>query len=362
MKTLLKAFQCLAVFYTLTLLSCLAPPAAQAEDYTYITNNGTIMIMRYTGPGGDVTIPSTITGLLVTTIGPYAFDGCRTLTSVTIPDTVTSLAYDAFAACSSLTNVTIGAGVTNIGQGAFDHCSSLATVNIPNSVATIGFYAFSGCINLNHVTIGNGVKTIDSSAFSDCARLTQVTIPDSVTRIGLGAFGRCFGLTAATIGNGVTTIENSAFAFCTSLTNVTIGNALTNIGIYAFSYCTNLTGAYFKGNAVTPDSSVFFGPSQSTVYYLPGTTNWGSTFGGRPTALWRPQLQSPDASFGVLTNHFGFNIAWASGMNIAVDSCTNLAAPDWVPLQTNTLTADTLYFSDPDWADHPRRFYRVRWP
>ncbi len=119
-----------------------------------------------------------------------------------------------------------------------------------------------------------------------------------------------------------------------------------------------LAAVYFKGDAPSLGTAVFSGSTNATVYYLPDTTAWVSMFGGLPTALWRPQLQAPNAS----TNTFGFNIAWASGMNIAVDACTNLATPDWFPLRTNTLTADTLYFSDPDWADHPRRFYRVRWP
>jgi hypothetical protein len=73
-------------------------------------------------------------------------------------------------------------------------------------------------------------------------------------------------------------------------------------------------------------------------------------------------MQTGDASFGVRTNQFGFNISWASGMVVAVDACTDLANPVWTPLQTNTLTSDTLYFSDPQWTNYPDRFYRLRWP
>ena len=62
------------------------------------------------------------------------------------------------------------------------------------------------------------------------------------------------------------------------------------------------------------------------------------------------------------TNELGFNIAWASSMTVAVEACTNLANPVWSPLETNTLTSDTLYFCDPDWTNHPARFHRVRWP
>ena len=107
---------------------------------------------------------------------------------------------------------------------------------------------------------------------------------------------------------------------------------------------------------------MFNGDNNATVYYLPGTTNWGPTFGGRPTALWKPQVQSSDASFGVRTNQFGFNITWASGRVIVVEACTNLANHIWSPVGTNTLTGGSCCFSDPAWTNYPARFYRVRWP
>ena len=78
--------------------------------------------------------------------------------------------------------------------------------------------------------------------------------------------------------------------------------------------------------------------------------------------MWKPQIQTSDDSFGVRTNQFGFNISWASGMVVAVDGCTNFTSPVWTPLQTNTLTADTMYFSDSQWRNFPNRFYRLRWP
>ena len=104
----------------------------------------------------------------------------------------------------------------------------------------------------------------------------------------------------------------------------------------------------------------------ATVYYLPGTTNWGTTFGGRPTVLWNPQAQS-DASFGVRANQFGFNIIGSSNLVIVVEACTNFTNPVWQPVQTNTLntfvgTNGSAYFSDPAWTNYPGRFYRFRSP
>ena len=100
----------------------------------------------------------------------------------------------------------------------------------------------------------------------------------------------------------------------------------------------------------------------ATVYYLPGTTGWGPTSGGRPTALWKPQFQANDISFGVRTNRFGFNITWASGRIVVVEACTDLAQPLWFPLGTNTLTDGSSYSSDPQWVNYPARFYRLRSP
>ena len=150
----------------------------------------------------------------------------------------------------------------------------------------------------------------------------------------------------------------------TSLTSVTIPNSVTNIGSYAFAHCTSLNGVYFQGNAPSVGSSVFDGDNNATVYYLPGTTGWENfaQLTGLPTVLWNPQVQTSDASFGVRTNQFGFNITGTSNLVIVVEACTNLANPIWSPVGTNTLTGGSSYFSDPQWTNYPARFYRLRSP
>jgi hypothetical protein len=103
----------------------------------------------------------------------------------------------------------------------------------------------------------------------------------------------------------------------------------------------------------------------ATVYYLPGTTGWGTTFGGRQTALWllpNPLILNNGPSFGVQTNGFGFIISWATNISVVVEACTNLATPIWSPAGTNTLTGGSSYFRDPEWTNYPRRFYRLRSP
>jgi hypothetical protein len=212
-------------------------------------------------------------------------------------------------------------------------------------------------------TINKGTITITKYTGSGGA----VTIPDTinglpVTSIGYGAFYRCTSLTSVTIPDNVTSIGNNAFYHCTSLINVTIGNSVTSIGNNAFDKCTSLTGVFFQGNAPSIGSSVFSGDNSTTVYYLPGTTGWSSSFAGCPTALWNPRAQTGDGRFGIRTNRFGFNITGTANIPIVVEACTNLVHPVWVPLLSCTLTNGSLYFSDPAWTNYPRRFYHLRSP
>ncbi len=369
----------------------------QAEDYLYETNNGTINIRFYIGPGGDVVIPGIITGLPVTSIGVQAFAGCTNLTNVTIPNSVTSIGDWAFLNCASLTSVTIPNSVTSIGFRAFSDCSSLTSVTIPNSVTNIGSGAFSGCTSLTSVSIPNSVVSIGDWPFSSCTCLTAIEvdpanpsysslngvlfnksqtlllqcpggkagyiIPNSVTTIENGAFEGCTSLTSIVIPDSITGIGLCSFRECTSLTSVTIPNSVTSIEYGAFYYCASLTGVYFKGNAPTVDLSTFEGATNAIIYYLPATTGWSTTFEGRPTAAWvlpYPVILTTAPNFGIQTNQFGFRISWATNAFVVVEACTNLAIAVWSPVSVNTLTEGWTYFSDAEWTNYPSRFYRVR--
>jgi hypothetical protein len=288
-------------------------PAVGRAQFNYTTQNGGVTITGYTGPGGAVVIPATINSLPVTSIGDSAFDFATNVTSVTMPDSI-----------------------TNIAEYAFYDCLALAAVTIPNSVISIGGSAFAYCDSLTVAAIPTNVTSIADYAFFSCGSLTNVAIPGGVTSIG-----------------------DSAFAYCGSLGSVMIPGSVTNIVEYAFYSCGGLSGVYFGGNASAPGSSVFTSDARATVYYLPGTSGWASTFGGRPTALWVPQVQNNGASFGVRTNRFGFNILWASGETVVVEACTNPANPVWSRIQTNTISGGSAYFSDAKWTNFPGRFYRV---
>ncbi|MDO5295216.1 MAG: leucine-rich repeat protein [bacterium] len=120
----------------------------------------------------------------ITAVRAALFSGCSGLTSVTIPEGVTSIGRGAFNECYNLTSVTIPEGVTSIGRGAFNECYNLTSVTIPDTVTSIGSFAFNFCESLTSVTIPEGVLDIGSTAFYGCSGLTSVTIPNSVTSIG----------------------------------------------------------------------------------------------------------------------------------------------------------------------------------
>ncbi|MDE6033207.1 MAG: leucine-rich repeat domain-containing protein [Muribaculaceae bacterium] len=164
---------------------------------------------------------------------------CSSLTSITIPNSVTEIGGTAFSNCTKLTSVTIPNSVTVIGYGAFYGCSSLTAVIIPNSVTEISGL-FEGCSLLTSVTIPNSVTEIGRSTFSGCSSLPTVDIPNSVTKIGDRAFEDCSSLTCISIPDLVTEIDNYVFSGCTSLTSVTIGNSVNKIGEKAFYNCRNL--------------------------------------------------------------------------------------------------------------------------
>ena len=204
-------------------------------------------------------------------IGESAFFGCTSLTSVIIPNSVTSFGENAFGQCWKLSSINFPESLTSIGKYAFWHCESLTSVTIPRYVTYIGITAFSGCIELTSIdvdarnyyfdsrtdcnaiidsytstliagckntVIPNTITTIAYYALHSYPSAT-ITIPNSITTIEEGAFQNSR-LTSITLPNSVTSIGQSAFANCESLKSVYIGNSVESIGIYAFRNCGNL--------------------------------------------------------------------------------------------------------------------------
>ena len=130
--------------------------------------------------------------------------------------------------CSSLTSVNIPEGVTSIGERAFYNCRSLTSVNIPKGVTSIGFRAFLSCSCLTSVNIPEGVTSISGEAFSGCA-ISNIRIPNSVTSIGEAAFKNCTDLYSISLSSQMTSIESETFAGCKNLRSLNIPSSITRI-------------------------------------------------------------------------------------------------------------------------------------
>lgn len=341
----------------LCLMLLLLLPAQARAQFTFTTNNGAITITGYSGPGGVVTVPSTINGLPVTGIGDRAFRLCTNVTSATMPTGITNIGGYAFAGCSGLRSVSIPNSVTDIGYDAFGGCTRLTQVTVPNSVVRIQVYAFSYCSSLTNVVISYGVITIGDKAFSGCP-LTSVTIPSSVSSIGgqafedcpallainvdsanayyasldgvlfdksqrvliqcpggkagsytippnvrsIGnyAFASCANVASVTIPGTVFSIGNCAFIWCGSLTNVTISNGVTSIGYDAFEVCINLT------NVIIPKSVTTI-----HTYAFANCTNLRSVyFEGNPPSAIRTFFQGPNPTIYCLPGTTGWDTAF----------------------------------------------------
>jgi hypothetical protein len=189
--------------------------------FTWTTNDGTISITGYTCSDGAVVIPSTITGLPVNGIGAGAFAQNTNLTSISIPDGVTSIGDDAFY-WTKISSIAIPDSVTNIGEGAFYACFGLSAVTIPARVVTIGIEAFGGCLGLMAITVDsqNPFYSSANGVLLDKSQTTLVEFP-----AGLGG--------NYTIPNNITDIGEGAF-YSGSLSSVTIPSSVTNVGEYAF--------------------------------------------------------------------------------------------------------------------------------
>ncbi len=303
-----KLLLCLAL-----VLSALA--ASAKPEFIFVTNSdNTITITGCTG-SGPVIVPDTINGLRVTSIGARAFWAHPTVTSVIIPDSVTKIGDGAFSAVDShsgLTNIVVGNGVKSIGRGAFQFCEKLSVIKIPSQVTSIGIAAFGGCFGLKEIIVNTNnaaYSSVDGVLFDKnrtvliqfpAGKAGDCVIPEGVTNIAHFALWNCPHLTSVTIPEGITSIGDEEFVACSMLTTVIIPASVTNIGQDAFNSCVSMKGIYFRGNA--PDygeygrggrANVLGGLDTGTVYYLAGATGWGTNFGGRPTVLWKPQIQKP---------------------------------------------------------------------
>ncbi len=271
---------------------------------------------------GNVVIPPTVTTggktYNVTTIGTGAFSG-SSISSVSIPSSVTNIDNSAFGDCTNLTSITIPQSVETIDAWAFCGCTSLSTVTFEGSfycatgdiynifdsscpITTINvpdlntwlnikwntglqdvhlsYHLYINGVEVKDLVIPAGTKSIGRSAFQGCVGLTSVTIPESVETIGIGAFQYCDGLPSITIPSSVTSIGSRAFSGCNALSSITIPKSVTSIGREdTFRDCAGLKSITIEGSDFFLGASAFLGCSKLTDVYFTGLVDDGFIIG-----------------------------------------------------------------------------------
>lgn len=290
------------------------------NDFVIVGNN---ILIKYKGNQQNATIPNTVTrigssafyrsGITtviipdgVTSIGQWAFGDCEALTQIIIPSSVTNIEDSAFDNTPWLNNypndfviegsnilikykgnqqnVTIPSSVTALAGGAFYGYSSLENVVLSDDITSIGDWAFSFCSSLSQIIIPNKVERIGHMAFSGCSSLTQIIIPDSVTSIGRRTFSDCSGLTQIRLPNNLKSIGDGVFTGCSGLTEVTIPDKVEIIGNSAFYNCRGLVKITIPYSVLKIGAMAFSECSSLTSINIPSSVTsigggafWGCT-------------------------------------------------------------------------------------
>lgn len=215
----------------------------------------------------SITIPNGITS-----ISSFTFGDCLSLSSITLPDEVTSIGASAFQNCYNLSSIIIPNGVTSINDYTFQNCYTLSSITIPDGVTEIGTYAFQSCYALSSIIIPNGVTNIKSYTFQYCRTLSSITIPDGVTKINAYAFQYCYNLSSIIIPDGVTSIGSNAFQYCRTLSSIKISDGITGIGSYTFTDCLSLSSITIPDKMKTIGASAFQNCYGMAQYHITSTT------------------------------------------------------------------------------------------
>lgn len=274
----------------------------QVGDFIIDTAKGSIV--KYVGTAEDVVFPSsfehegrtypvtliepgaiknnTVKNLTIaegiTDIADSAFEECRSLTSVTIPDSCKKIGDRAFRVCKKMSELHLGNGVKSIGVFAFDYCESLVSLKIPDSCEEIRNKAFDDCTNLHNLDLGRGLRKIGAGAFEWCESLETVVIPDTCDNIGTYAFHCCKNLKQVNLGNGLKGLGEGTFN-STAIREITIPSQVTGVDDIVFK-STPMEKIYVNR---TREEAVFsirqpWGAPQSTkVYYLGEYVNFSKT-------------------------------------------------------------------------------------
>ena len=316
-------------------------------------------------------------------LGEQTFEACEYLTSIIIPESVTSIGNGAFWGCVNLRSINIPSNVTNIGEGALSNCPGLTSIKvdagnnvydsrndcnaiiatatdellygcqetvIPENVTSIGNGAFLGCGNLKAITIPSSVSKIGNYSFAECSSLISLILPEGLISIGDYALTFCSSLISQTIPSSVTNLGDGVFENCNSLTSVILPEGLTNIGIDVFSECPNLTSVTLPQGLVSIGDRAFTGCNIASLTLPEGLTSIGNyAFSGcrglRNVTLPENLKSIGIEAFAFCTNLTSIDIPSSitsinDGVFFGCSSLTSISIPNSVTFMGNSVFYD----------------------
>lgn len=333
-----------------------------AYDYAYnglyfnidlITSTASLTSNGSGSYSGNITIPEKFVGpkeieYVVTSIGENAFYNCRSLNSVSIPNTVTAIGKNAFYGCNSISKIALPNMITEIGEGAFRGCTKLTTLDLPPLLTVINPYLLYGCNNITSVTIPSKVTEIKNNAFENCSKLPRVTLPQALLTIGQSAFSNCTSLSDVTLSAVLKTIGESVFYNCTSLSVISLPGTLETIGSSAFYNTTSLLNITIPASLITIGSEAFSSSALQTLAYADGCTVALRTWATKMVSVLLPQSIEEIANDAFRDCTLLTNVSLPGMLNSigssAFYNCKSMTKL-FLPASVRTIGSDAFYYS-----------------
>ncbi|MBP3299645.1 MAG: leucine-rich repeat domain-containing protein [Muribaculaceae bacterium] len=296
-----------SVFMAFVPLGFLSASAAGFSEgglnYTVLSENEKTVSIVQGSYAGDIVIPSTVTSdgteYTVVAVGDKAFESSK-ITSVILPETLTSIGKSAFYDCWSVKSITIPAGVTSIGQEAFCYCSGLTSLEMPDALVSLGAGALQGCSSLKSLKFGDALTAIPQECMVSCYALTDVSLPASLKTIQPLAFNYCESLGTLTLPDGVTEIGDLAFTGCGKLKNIGLGKSLKTLGNSVFEECESLEAVILPATLTSIGTNCFKGcKALDAINVAEGSANFASYDGVLYSAGLQTLLMAPSAKVTV---------------------------------------------------------------
>ncbi len=288
----------------------------------------------------------------ITSIGNFAFRGCRLLADVNLPNSLNSMGFEVFSNCTSLTSISLPDQISQINIKSFEGCFNLTDVTLPLNLNRIAGGAFSDCSNLSSITFPENLLRIESLAFSNCTNLTSIILPKSLNYLEGGVFNGCANITSILVADGNETyssingllfsndgntlilcpqgktgslsvpncsaIRQFAFSDCSNLTEIVLPESVVTIGQSAFSNCSKLSSITLQRNLAKIENSAFAACNNLTnVYYTKNSSAWNSiSIGTGNMALINASIHY--GTIGPLSGTCGANVSWNYASNILI--------------------------------------------